>query len=114
MTYTTSLSPLESRSMVQGWSHPVTDQLLIDGTARDLTGATVAIYFEDCHGKVRTPQGTVEITDAATGRVSYTPHVEDLMTDGSPLRQRWRVTEADGSVSFHPSGSPVRWYLWKN
>jgi hypothetical protein len=53
-----------------------------DGTAVNLTGATLALYMEDIDGDAVTLNGTLAAVDAVAGTAAYTPHANDFPTKG--------------------------------
>lgn len=87
----------------------LSDQLSYeDGTAADLTGATVTFVLRG-HAST-TPfrlTGTVVIDSATTGAVHYEPSAQDTATTGPGLfAAKWAVAFADGrSMSFPTEGN---------
>ena len=107
------MSVLDAVSFVEGWTEAIDDQLFLGGVPRDLTDHIVTLQLTTCGGKSWDTKGLVLVTDAALGKISYVPHPEDLKAKGSPYRQRWRVTDPAGLVSYHPGGQPTRWIVHK-
>lgn len=84
------------------------DQLLLDGAAIDLTGATVSILFRNIITAASAKRDAV-ITDAATGRVEYELIAADTATAGN-FRVEWEIIFADGTVLTVPDND---WHILK-
>lgn len=54
-----------------------------DGSAEDLTGATITMIMEDAEGNSKTAAGTWTITNAANGQASYSYASTDVNTAGN-------------------------------
>lgn len=54
-----------------------------DGSAVDLTGATISMIMEDAEGNTKTALGIWTITDAANGQASYSYASTDVNTAGN-------------------------------
>lgn len=83
---------------------PAIAEQLLDGTgtAVNLTGASVkfmAWFPGDATVKINQ---SATITDAATGKVSYTPSSTDTNTIGA-LMVEWQVTFSGGAVETFPN-----------
>jgi hypothetical protein len=83
---------------------PAIAEQLFDGTgtAVNLTGASVkfmAWFPGDAAVKIN---ATATVTDAATGKVSYTPTSTDTNTVGD-LMAEWQVTFGGGAVETFPN-----------
>jgi hypothetical protein len=88
----------------QGDTAPAIAEQLFDGTGTPvvLTGATVK-FIGAFRGQA-SPEisAAATITDAATGKVSYTPVTADTDTPGSLLVE-WQVTFAGGAIETFPN-----------
>ena len=93
--------------IVEGWDEPFDEQLLADGVARNITGATVAFLVYGRNEVLATHTGTASITTAATGLVRYAPVAGEFTAANSPYGYRWRVT-LGGKVSYHPNKGTAR------
>ena len=80
---------------------PIKDTLETDGSADDLTGATVAFTLWDpSDGTVKIDENTSNVTfttDGSDGKVEYEFAADDLDTVGV-YAVEWEVTFADGTV----------------
>lgn len=87
------------------FTYPLTNA---DGTAVNLTGATVKLVMRD-HQQDDPIKltGVVTVTGAATGGVQYAPTAADTATPGLYMGN-WVVTFADGSTQTFPTSG----YLW--
>jgi hypothetical protein len=100
--------------LTEGWTEPITDQLLLDGVATEsLSGSTVECLLWDRTGLQKTSMGTSSILDAATRKVKFVPGAGKLVASESPYFQRWKVTRATGEIYYHPNGPAVRWIVRK-
>lgn len=99
--------------LVEGWTDPITDQLLLDGVATTSLGsATIDCVLYDRNGTLKTSMGTATVVDAATRKVKFTPDSGKLVASESPYSQRWKVT--DGSkIYYHPNGAAEKWVVRK-
>lgn len=89
---------------------PIRDQLTTDGSADDITGATVVFTMWDAEtDAVKIDENTANVTidDAATGKVRYDFQSGDLDTAGV-FAFEWEVTYADGTIITYrrASGAP--------
>ena len=83
----------------------LTDTLLLDGSAIDLTGATVVLVWRLPNGVVNRRSAT--IVDEEAGRVSYAPTIEDVGTAGRHALE-WEITFAGGGVLTVPSSGYIQ------
>lgn len=90
--------------VTEGWTGDIDVQLLADGDAVDLSGATVELVLTGRDGVAVTTTGDVTVFDAAAGKVRYNPDAADLAAAKSPYRARYKVTDAGGKIVFFPSG----------
>lgn len=90
---------------------PLGFQLLEGGSPLPLTGVTVAILITDNRGTVIST-GNVTITDAANGKVAWTPGgTADLVAANSPYQVRWKLTDGSGKIKYVPSGLRDVWEI---
>ena len=73
-----------------------------DGTAQDLTGATVKFSMEHANGKIKVNEGACTIVDAPTGQVKYSWQTGDTDTPGT-YRGEFHVTGLSGGEAIFPS-----------
>ena len=74
-----------------------------DGTAANLSGATVKLNIKARRGGTTlVNHGTVTVTDATNGRVSYAWQVADTANPGS-FYVEWEVTYAGGMITTYPN-----------
>lgn len=102
-------------TLVEGWTERIQYRLTNDGTAVNITGATVQIVaFTKDSVEVKF-QGTAGIVTAASGIVYFDPASNDLQSEQSPYSIRWKVTDVTGKVSFFPGGAfpskPEKWHV---
>lgn len=90
--------------IVQGWTEPITAQLLADGEPVDLTGATVAFVLYASSGSAVSLGGTASIVTATSGDVQYAPVAGDFVAASTPHKARWKVTDGSGKISYFPNG----------
>ena len=83
--------------------------LTADGSAVNLTGATVTLVLADKDGTAITRTGDVSVITAASGKIRYAPDSTDLVASVSPLRARFKVTDSGGQVAYYPSGKADNW-----
>ena len=83
---------------------PAIAEQLFDGTgaAVVLTGASVKFMMWAPGDAVVKVNATATITDAATGKVSYTPIAADTNTIGDYLVE-WQVTFSGGAIETFPN-----------
>ena len=89
-------------NLVAGWTEPVKQQLLADGTAVNGTGVTLDLDLRDRSGGKVSTAGKVTWSSAATGIAQYTPAAGDLKAEGSPYTARWVLT-ASSEVAYYPN-----------
>lgn len=100
--------------LVEGRTSPIDCIILADGVAMSLVSVTVSLKAYDKDGNLLTMPGTVTITDAAAGKVRYTPAgTSDLLNSKSPLRIRWILTDGSSKTAHVPSGEPDKWTIQK-
>lgn len=86
-------------------------QLLEGGSPLNLTGVTVVVLITDNTGAVIST-GTVTVTDAANGKVSWTPgSTADLVAANSPYYVRWKLTDGSGKIKYVPSALRDVWEI---
>lgn len=76
------------------------DQLLLDGAAINLTGATVSICFKHLVNGTAWKR-TATVTSAVTGQVSYTLIPADTETAGD-YKVEWEITFSGGTILTVP------------
>lgn len=90
----------------QGDTAPAIAEQLFDGTGAPvvLTGATVRFQgiYSDAASIAQAIDQAATITDATTGKVSYTPVAADTDTIGDLLVQ-WKVTFSGGAIERFPN-----------
>lgn len=94
--------------LVQGWTEPIRQQLLNDGSPFDASGATLALVLRDKTGAVVSYTGTVAWSATATSVAQFSPAAGDLLAASSPYAARWKVTAA-GKDAFYPNGEADSW-----
>ena len=103
-----------SQELVEGWTDPITDQLLLDGVATEsLAGHTVECLLWDRTGAAKSSMGTSSILTAATRIVKFVPGAGKLLASESPYSQRWKITRPTGELYFHPNASATKWHVKK-
>lgn len=88
----------------QGDTAPAIAEQLFDGlgVAVNLTGATVKFMMWGQGDAAIKVNAAATITDAALGKVSYTPIAADTNTSGDYLVE-WQVTFGGGAVETFPN-----------
>jgi hypothetical protein len=81
------------------------DQLMLDGAAINLSGASVALLIESMDTAV-VLRRTATITDAANGKVQYQFIAADTATAGD-YQLEWEVTLSNGKIITVPSGGYI-------
>jgi len=104
---------MAQEELVEGWTDPITQQLLNDGAAVNLAGCSVALLLYDANGRAISHTGSATILEAATGKVKFEPGASDLVASKSPLRVRWKVTDGADEVSYFPNASADVWIVRK-
>ena len=79
-------------------------QLLADGNPLDGTGLLLELLVADFRRQPVPIGGSVNWSEAASGRVRYYPLVTDLPLERSPYFVRWSVTDPSGRRAFFPNG----------
>lgn len=74
-----------------------------NGVAVNLTGATVKFMMWAPGAAAIKVNAAATITDATTGKVSYTPSATDTDTPGDYIAE-WQVTFSGGAVETFPNG----------
>ena len=96
-------------NIVQGQTAPIVYQLLADGVAYSLTGCTVEMDATKQTGAAVAGTGTLAVTDAADGEVTFSPAAADFDDADSRYLVRFKVTRADSKIEYFPSGSREVW-----
>jgi hypothetical protein len=97
-------------TIVEGTTSPLIFQLLEQGLiVGDLTGVTVTLLLTDRLGAAVSTAGKTATVSAADSTVSYTPGASDINGNLSPYRARWKLTDAQGHVSYVPNDSRDVW-----
>lgn len=94
--------------VVEGWTGELDFVLAQDGTATNLTGATVELRLFDKGGVEILEAGSLVVLTPLEGVVRYSPAVGDLLRTNSPLRARVKVTNT-GKDTFYPSSAADVW-----
>ena len=84
-------------------------RLTADGSAVNLTGATVTLVLRDKTGTAVTTTGDISVISATGGTVRYAPDATDLVASVSPHRARFKVTDSGGQIAYYPSGKADIW-----
>ena len=105
------LNPIRTLERVLGNRETIkaalTDQ---NGTAIDLTGATVAFRMVlDSDSTVKVSDAAATVDTASSGYVSYTPTAADMDTVGV-YDMFWLVTPSSGQIQRYPYDG-ARWKL---
>lgn len=95
--------------VVEGWTGELNFTLKVDGTATNLTGATVTLSLTDRDGFEVATSGDVSIVTAASGTIKYAPDAADLLASGSPYRARFKVVDSSSLATFYPNGPGDEW-----
>lgn len=104
-----------SQELTEGWTGPIDEQLLRDGSPYDITTMTVALILKTKSGALVSTTSTAEVTifDSTAGIVRYLPTTADLKASLSPYSAKWKVTDSTGRIVFFPSGRPSRWDVYE-
>ena len=98
--------------IVQGWTEAIEYQLSADGSPVNLTGMTVEFLLYPNFATVpKTLTGSVVLTDATVGKVTYTPGPDDLKASDSPAKVRWKVTDTGNNIAFFPRDAAELWTI---
>lgn len=91
--------------IVEGWTAPLQFQLFIGGATANLANQTLSCQIRSASGAAVSGYGTVEVTDAASGRVDLSPGAGLV---AGTYKMRLRATDQNGKVAFYPSaGDPI-------
>ena len=96
-------------TIVEGTTANLDFKLTADGADVNLTGATVTLVLKNKSGTAITTTGDVSVVTPAEGKVRFAPDAADLSADDSPLRARFKVTDASSQVAYYPSGKADIW-----
>ena len=96
-------------NLVEGWTGRIRYQLVADGAATSLTGATIVLYAWDRGNSALTLLGTVGVETASEGRIYFDPNAADLTALRSPITVRVKVTDSGGKVTFYPNTGRAIW-----
>ena len=96
-------------TIVEGTTANLDFALTADGSAVNLTGATVTLVLSDKDGTAVTTTGDVTVITAASGTVRYAPDSTDLDSTKSPYRARFKVTDSGAQIAYYPSGLADAW-----
>lgn len=100
-----------SIDLVEGWTGPLVYVLKVDGVAQDLTDMTVTLIARDAHDELLSLKGTLAVTDAESGEVTFSPASGDIRLRTSPMRVRWKVVDENTKVVFFPNANPEDWVI---
>lgn len=90
--------------LTEGWTGPLPFTLKADDVAVDLTGLTVQMQMLDNGGQPVQLGGSLAVTTAASGLVTYSPGASDFQVVKSPYAVKFKVTDGSGKVVFFPNG----------
>ena len=101
-------------SVVEGWTGALEFILKADDVAVDLTGITsVVVEAKKLDGSTITLTGTTAVSDAANGKVQFSPAAADLKEVNSPYLVRFKVTDGSSKITYFPSGEAFTWKIRK-
>lgn len=100
-------------SLVEGWTGPLVYVLKVDDVAQNLTSMTVTMVARDAHGTLLSLSGSLSVTDAANGEVTFTPAAGDVKLRLSPYLVRFRVVDASSRVVYFPNAEAEQWVIRK-
>jgi hypothetical protein len=95
-----------------GTTSALTFQLLESGIAINLTAITVTLLLTGSDG-IDVLTGTVAVSDAPNGKVTYTPTATGLDPIKSPYKARWKLVDGGGLISYVPTGYRDTWNVVK-
>lgn len=99
-------------NLVEGWTAPINEQLLLDGAPANLTGFTAVLQLYPAGARSpKTLTGTTSIVSASIGTVQFLPGTNDLLATESPYAVRWVITVSPGQFAYAPSGAPSVWIV---
>ncbi len=104
---------MAQEQLVEGWTDPITQQLLSDSTPVNLSGCTVELLLYDCNNRAISHGGSATVLDATTGKVKFEAAASDFVASKSPLKVRWKVTDGADEVSYFPNASADTWIVRK-
>ena len=84
-------------------------RLTADGSAVNLTGATVTLVLKNKSGTAVTTTGNITVISATGGTVRFAPDATDLVATDSPLHARFKVTDSSSKIAYYPSGKADIW-----
>lgn len=97
--------------LIEGWTKPINEQILSNGSPYDLAGLTVSLRVYPKGGRTfKSLSGTVTVIDAVNGKVQFTPASGDLLSIESPYAVRWAIVNG-GVTYFAPQGAPEEWVV---
>lgn len=99
--------------VVEGWTDPLDFTLKVNGVPKDLTGMTVLLQMWDNAGNAIILTGSTSVPTPASGLVRFSPGSGDLTQARSPIKARWKVTDAGGKIGYFPNGDADRWMVFK-
>lgn len=94
---------------VQGQTSPKTFVIKLNGTAVNLTGATVSLELYDPTGTQVTTTGDVTVTTPASGLVQYAPDASDLVALEGRYTARFKIVDVSGYIAYAPDGKADVW-----
>lgn len=98
-------------NLVEGWTKPINEQILSNGSPYNLSGLTVTLVAYPKGSRTsKTMSGVITVIDAANGKVQFTPAANDLLSIESPYAVRWKMTNG-GVEYFAPQGAPDEWLI---
>jgi hypothetical protein len=81
-------------------SRALTDTLLLNGSAINLTGATVTMLWQPRGGPIT--EKSVDLVVAASGTISYTLVAADVVAP-TEVHFAWKITFSDSTVLIVPT-----------
>jgi hypothetical protein len=100
--------------LIEGWTERIGYQVYADGTAPDLTAATVTLVAWNPRTDSLTMAGSAGlIGDGSTGQVYFDPDETDLTEARTPIFARFKIVDGSSKVSYFPTGDPLRWDISK-
>jgi hypothetical protein len=78
---------------------------------QDLTGSQVELLLVRSDGTSLDTSTALTVVDPGQGRLQYAPPPEHIRTEHSPMTAIFRVTDAQGFVSYFPSDGAHEWYV---
>ena len=99
--------------VVEGQTAPIDCALYADGVVYSLVGCTVTTIATLLSGGAKTLAGTTSVTDAAAGKVRFSPDAADFLSAEFGYKIRFRVVRADSKIEFWPTGERETWIVLK-